>query len=190
MSKTYKLSRNDTENSDFNSKKTFFLSDIYNKNKDNLDKLSIFFNELKKKYKLKDKEILDLIKKKDKLILIPISIFKNKLSPLEAITQYLKENLHFNFHKIALLLNRNDRTIWLTYFNAKKKKIRLIIKDNHYIPLSVLANRKLSILENLSYYLKEEGLTLKKVSELTGKDPRTIGTCYRRAIKKLGGGVK
>ncbi|MDP4012450.1 MAG: hypothetical protein Q8R00_02485, partial [Candidatus Nanoarchaeia archaeon] len=44
---------------------------------------------------------------------VPISVFNNKeLSALETICKYLKENKHYNYHEIAQLLNRNDRTIW------------------------------------------------------------------------------
>lgn len=191
MSKTYKLSNKNRDNNNFNRNNALFLSQVYNKNKNLVDSLSEFLNNIKKKYNLDDQTILKLLKEKDKFILIPISIFKNNLSPLEAVVKYLKEKINFNFHKIASLLERNDRTIWLTYSNAVKKKITLKITKEYYIPLSIFSNRKLSILENLSYYLKEkENLKLKRIAELTSKDPRTIGTCYRRALKKLGGDVK
>ena len=62
------------------------------------------------------------IPKKKEVESIPISVFNNdKLSPLETICKYLKENTHKSYSEIATLLNRNDRTIWTTYNNAKKK---------------------------------------------------------------------
>ena len=61
-------------------------------------------------------------KKEDRVIDIPSSIFRDrKLAPLEAITEHLKDNLGMSFHEIALVLNRNDRTIWTCYSRAKKK---------------------------------------------------------------------
>ena len=53
---------------------------------------------------------------------IPLSIFKDKsLGVLEALVYYLKEDKQMTFHKIALLLNRDDRTIWTTYHRSVKK---------------------------------------------------------------------
>ena len=54
---------------------------------------------------------------------IPIFVFKDRsLSVLEAITEYLKEELHLRYCQIAALLNRDDRTIWTVYNRAKKKR--------------------------------------------------------------------
>jgi len=54
---------------------------------------------------------------------IPLAIFKDRtLKPLEAISEYLKERHNLNYHEIAVLLNRNDRTIWTCYQRAKKKR--------------------------------------------------------------------
>lgn len=54
-------------------------------------------------------------------ISIPLSIFKNR-ELVESLVVYLKEVFEFSYHKIALLLNRDDRTIWTVYQRAKKKK--------------------------------------------------------------------
>ena len=73
--------------------------------------LKLAFEELKEKYGVSSNEIFNLIEGKQiqKEILIPVSIFEAKLSPLEAICKYLKEELDLNYTKIALLLNRNNR---------------------------------------------------------------------------------
>jgi len=56
-------------------------------------------------------------------ISIPSSIFKDRsLSVLEAITEYLKDKKSLTYHEIAVLLNRDDRTIWTCYQRAKKKR--------------------------------------------------------------------
>ena len=53
---------------------------------------------------------------------IPLSIFKDRtLSVLEALAEYLKEELNLRYCKIAVLLNKDPRTIWTVYNRAKKK---------------------------------------------------------------------
>jgi hypothetical protein len=52
---------------------------------------------------------------------IPVSIFDKKYTVLEAIVRYLKEDCGFNLHKIAVVLARDDRTIWTVYDRYKKK---------------------------------------------------------------------
>ena len=56
-------------------------------------------------------------------ILLPISILKNlDFTLLENIILYLKETLELSYHEIAVLLHRDDRTIWTVYNRLKKKK--------------------------------------------------------------------
>ncbi len=83
--------------------------------------LNLFITHLKEKHNLNAGQIIDLITKKQE-ILIPATIFDSKkISPLESITKFLKENEELSYHKIALLLNRNDRTIWTVYSRSKLK---------------------------------------------------------------------
>lgn len=53
---------------------------------------------------------------------IPISIFQNKLGALENIVLYLKDELNLSYHTIAVLLERDDRTIWTMYNRTKNKR--------------------------------------------------------------------
>ncbi len=54
---------------------------------------------------------------------IPLRIFSDRtLSVLEAIVEYLHEKENLSFHQIALLLNRDDRTVWTCHNRAKKKR--------------------------------------------------------------------
>ena len=152
--------------------------------------LKLAIDDIKEKYNLVPDGILSLIEEKpiSKQILIPISIFEIKnLSALEVICKYLKENLELNYSKIALLLNRNSRTIWTTYNNAvKKKKESLVVKDSRFfIPISILKNRKLSVLEGIVSYLKDRfNLRYSEISILLNRDERNIWTVYNRAKKK------
>jgi len=54
--------------------------------------------------------------------LIPLSALINEgFTLLENIVLYLKNNLELSYHEIALVLYRDDRTIWTVYQRAKKK---------------------------------------------------------------------
>jgi predicted DNA-binding protein (UPF0251 family) len=53
---------------------------------------------------------------------IPAALFAERnLSVLETLAHYLKEHLNLSLHEIAVLLNRNDRTIWTVCNRASKK---------------------------------------------------------------------
>jgi len=123
-----------------------------------------------------------------KLTKVPISIFCKELSALEAMVKYLKENLKLRYNEIAKLLNRDERNIWTTYKNASKKMPnRLKALQTHiYIPVTLLHNKKLSVLENIVSYLKEnKNLTYKTIAGILKRDNRTIWTVYHRSqIKK------
>ncbi len=61
----------------------------------------------------------------EKIIHIPISIFADKkVSALEALVAYLHVKLGFSYHEIAVMLNRDDRTIWTCYHRFKQKTRR------------------------------------------------------------------
>lgn len=69
------------------------------------------------------KEIISEIdkRKKKKEMKIPISIFSTrKMTTFEALVMHMKD-LGYTYHEIAVMLKRDDRTIWNTYQRAKKK---------------------------------------------------------------------
>jgi len=152
--------------------------------------LKLALDEIKEKHGLSTNEVFNLIERKQvsKEILIPVSIFEIPgLSALETICKYLKEELDLNYSKIALLLNRNSRTIWTTYSNAiKKRKEKLLVKDSKFlIPVSIFKNRKLSVLEALVSYLKEKfSLRYSQIGILLARNERNIWTVYQRSKKK------
>ncbi|MBN1386409.1 hypothetical protein JW968_05555 [Candidatus Woesearchaeota archaeon] len=54
---------------------------------------------------------------------IPSEVFKDRsISVLEAMVEYLKDRKELSFHEIAVLLNRNDRTIWTVYHRTQQKR--------------------------------------------------------------------
>jgi hypothetical protein len=152
-----------------------------------------FLNRLKYGYNLRYDEIVKLLKGaesrlKKKDILIPISIFGNdELSSFETICKYMKEELRYSYHIIAVLLNRDDRTIWATYNEAlKKKEARLVVKKSKIvIPHFIFNDRRFSVLESLVVYLREKyGLRYSEIGILLNRDERNIWTVYNRARKK------
>lgn len=151
--------------------------------------LKTFISHLKYEHKLTSEQIAELFGKRiHRKDLLPISIFdNNELSCLETIVKYLKEEFKLRFHEIALLLNRNDRTIWTTYNNAvRKRKEKLSVKESKFfIPVSVLTNRKFSVLESIAHYLKNNfNLRYSEIAALLNRDERNIWTVYNRAMKK------
>lgn len=152
-------------------------------------------DKLRYGYKLSYKDVAALLEKTEKTlkkedILIPISAFKNKeLSAFETICKYLKEELNLSYHEIAILLSRDDRTIWASYDKAvKKRKQRLSIKKSKTnIPHSIFKDRKLSVLETLVTYLRDTfNLRYSQIATLLNRDERNIWTVYNRAKKKNG----
>ena len=143
---------------------------------------------------LNSEEIIELVKKSLKVpakeeVSAPISIFNNEqLGSLEAIVKYLRENLLLSFKQIALLTNRNQIALAVTYRNAKKKlEAKFVVEEisPYSIPVSILQDRNLSVLENISAYLKDTfGLAYHKIALLLNRDDRTIWTVYQRAKKK------
>lgn len=152
-----------------------------------------FVKRLEREYKLRYEEVVDLLSNAEKTldkkeILIPISVFDNKeLSAFETLCKYLKEELKFSYHKIAILLRRDDRTIWAAYNKAlQKRKERLVVRKSEItISYVIFQERKLSVLESLVKYLKEHyKLRFSEIAVLLNKDQRNIWTVYNRAKKK------
>lgn len=119
---------------------------------------------------------------------VPVEIFSSKkLSALEAIVKYLKEEKGWTFAKTAAITERSSKTIWATYAKARKKmpeNFHLIMPIDH-IPLSILKDRDLGVQESIVRYLKENtGLNYHKIAVLLGRNDRTVWTAYDRAIKK------
>ena len=143
---------------------------------------------------LSAEEILNLANKLLKIqvkeeVKVPISVFKNDyLSSLENIVKYLRENLLLSFKQIGFLTNRNEIALAVTYRNAKKKmEAKFVIEElsPYSIPVSILQDRNISVLENVAAYLKDTfGLTYHAIAVLLNRNDRTIWTVYQRAKKK------
>jgi len=76
---------------------------------------------VKRKHALIENELRRLLKKEKEGVVLPVSIFNERLGMLEAASLYLKDELKLSFNEIARLLKRNYKTIWTSYNMAKKK---------------------------------------------------------------------
>ena len=157
--------------------------------KRNLDALNVFIENISEKHALSFDEIISLLKQKEsKDILFPSFILRDRnLGILEAVTKYLKEEINLTYHKIAVLLNRDDRVVWVTYNKAlKKKKERFVVAEpNYWLPASIFAT-KLGPLETISKYLVDEAkFDFVEIAKLLNRDNRSIWACYKRAKNKL-----
>jgi hypothetical protein len=148
--------------------------------------LKLSISELKERYGLSTEEVIRLAEEKSDEKTIPLSLFKEDLGALEVLVKYMKENMNLSYREISKLLNRNERTIWTTYQNSNKKlKEKIEVKPSKMsVPISIFANRKLSILESLVSYLKQNNLQYHEISRLINRDQRNIWTINSRAKKK------
>ena len=128
------------------------------------------------------------VKEFAEVVELPVSIFDNKeLSALETICKYMKEELKLRYSEIGNLLNRDQRTIWVTYNKGVKKRVeRLVVEESEYkIPVSVFKDRRLSVLEALVSYLKDNyNLRYVEIARLLNRDERNIWGVYNKAKKK------
>ena len=160
------------------------LRKIYEENKESFEKVKKLLNPIADKYNVDLKELITISEQETK---IPVSIFNEELSSLESISRYLKDNLNLTYHDIGIMLNRDEKNIWHTYKNSLKKypKSLKISKSKFLIPTKIFQDKKLSILESIVFYLKQEfDLRYSEIAVLIRRDIRTVWTVYKRAIKK------
>ncbi|MBD3164141.1 hypothetical protein GF323_03000 [Candidatus Woesearchaeota archaeon] len=178
-----------------------YLSLVNNEAKTISESLYII-DKLSRKHNINIEQIAELAANRENYISIPAGLFRSRLGPLEALVRYLKDVLELNFSKIAELLSRDETTIWTTYHNSRKKSDKIIVdielddinfrklkvrKSGLIIPLEIFSERKLSILEALCMYLKENfNLSYHNIGLLVNRNERTVWTAVSRGRRKLG----
>ena len=118
----------------------------------------------------------------------PLGLLKNdKISTLEVLVKYLRENKKLCYKNIGKKLNRTPSALAVTYKQAKKKhKAPLLDVDfSIMIPYSIFDNKCFSVLECVIFYLKNQGRKQTEIARLIGKDPRTVWTIISRIKKKI-----
>jgi len=123
-----------------------------------------------------------------KQIKIPVTIFNNeKLTPLETIIKFLKENEQLRFTEISKLIGREQRSVNMMYRAANKKIPQQlpIIKTTTTIPAKQLADERYTVAEHVVKHLKEHyKLTHHQIAVLMRRNDRTIWTLYNRTTKR------
>ncbi|MEM4267756.1 MAG: hypothetical protein QXK37_02900 [Candidatus Woesearchaeota archaeon] len=170
---------------------------LYHHEHEIFETLKATFDYLEQKHGLSKEEILDLAYNNDYHLKIPIKIFSGELCPLEAVVSFLREAYNLSFHEIAVLLGRNDRTIWATYKNSLNKKTRVsetgvsysisneYSGNAYFIPVMILNERGPSILELVVEFLHETSqLSIKDIAALLCRSESTIRTAYWRIKRK------
>ena len=117
----------------------------------------------------------------------PVSILNKRLTVLESVVKYLKEESNIPLCDISRLLKRDQRNIWHAFDNSKKKhKSKLSIdKNSIQIPVAILADSELSALESLVVYLKENlRFSYHEIALAIKRDDRTVWTAYNNSKKK------
>ena len=160
-----------------------------------ISKLNKIILDISNRYGIEINSLIQIINNRAEYLSFPAGIFNNILSPLENVVTYLKVRFRLSQSKIARIMNRDHTTIWTTVEKAKRK-----INFNEYmkfieslaksqtilIPISVINDRKLSILESACYFIKNKyNLSYHEIAEILGKNDRTIWTVVNRARKKL-----
>ena len=140
---------------------------------------------LKLKYNINDEDLKEISSINE--IYIPISIFSKKLSSLESIVKYLRENLELRNIDIAKLTKRDQRVVSTTYRVSLNKYSRNYenLSFKYSFPLSIISNKNYSILENVCNYLHNNlKLSLNEISVLLKRDYQTVWTVLRRYSEK------
>jgi hypothetical protein len=117
---------------------------------------------------------------------IPLSIFNPDLGALESIVKYMREELLLDYRTIAQILHRNEGPIGVTYRRSRRKLTgKLDVLSRETIPFDIFKNRKLSVFENIAYYLAKQGNDWHKIARLLHRHDKTVWTILDRAKKKM-----
>lgn len=142
-------------------------------------------SRLKSKYSYTEGEFLSIFNHEEKLV--PAYIFSGNLSPAEALSKFLKENLGMDYGEIAEAVGRGKKSVWANYKRAAKKMPwKFEVEEGISIPLSAF-KKELSMLEGIVAYLKDsKKMKGAEIAKLLNKAPANIWTIYNRSLRKNG----
>ena len=147
----------------------------------NLAEKSIFISNLSNFISENDKDLLQALevfikdyKQNKKISQIPVRLFSGKLAALEVIVKYLKE-AGMNYAQIGKALNRDQRTIWVTYSKAQKKqKEQFTVKnDDLFVDIKTFSSKK-PPLKSLILYLTDRGFSSKQIASMLNRSYKNI----------------
>ena len=80
----------------------------------------VMHQAIKQEFRLRNEKSDDSVVE---FVHVPSFVFRDRsVAVLECLVEYLHDNKSLSFHEIAILLNRNDRTVWTVYHRAKLKR--------------------------------------------------------------------
>jgi len=150
------------------------------------------FSDLLEKYNLSSEQLRTIFERAVTLVdreekdSFPLSIIVKDLTVLESVVKYLVEERKYSLHQSAFVLKKDERNLWHTYNNAKKKmSSRFFVKDSGiFVPLSLFGG-VYSPLESIVVYLREvRQLSYREIGRLLARNERTIWVVYARARRK------
>lgn len=142
---------------------------------------------LHKVKKLLDYIESDLMPEIEGNLFLPTAIFNKKLTVLESIVKYLRENKQFSLKQIADILGRDERNVWHIYHATKTKAPRKFsnLLKHFEVPVSIFPDTQLSAQEAVVCYLRNSlGLTFNEIAEVLARSASTIRTVYQRCRRK------
>ncbi len=109
---------------------------------------------------------------------VPIAIFSQHASAMQAISRYLVDTKKLSYTQAAKILGRSPKSIWASYHQTTPL---LEVNEQHLrIPISIFLSTK-SPLESLVSHLKAIGLRNIEIARTLKLDPRTVWTAAKRA---------
>lgn len=120
-------------------------------------------------------------------ITVPLTLIsQQQIGSLEAICRHLRNTRTFTYAQIGRLLGRDARTVWASCSKANASGAQITMEHGAVqIPLAVLADEQLSILEAVVVHLREDlGYKPFQIAELLDRDQRVVATIWQRAMRK------
>ncbi len=149
------------------------------------ESLKPLIEEFQKKNSLTENEATQILEY-PRAASLPVEIFSRELGILEATCKYLRENYKMRYSEIAKVLQRDQRTIWVAYKKAQKKRAsKIIIKESRIlIPISILGNKNRTLMESTIQYCKEQyQMRYSEIAKVLQRDQRNIRSTYLKSVK-------
>lgn len=162
-------------------------SSVSSDSQDSRELLKSIIGFMRQNQQLELSELLSIYSETSPEQSVPVSIFSGKLSPSEALCLFLKQDRGLSFHDIAVLLNRDDRSVWTSCARAKKKSKKQFTEkdDDILLPISMFTDRSLSIMEHVVDLLTHQHkMTNSQIAKMLNRNPSAIATVANRAESK------
>ncbi len=143
--------------------------------------LKLLLDDLKENHNMPAEDALRLATHSSETS-IPLSIFVQELTVLEAIIKHLHERRKQRFTDIAKTLSRSSRSIWGSYQLASKKHSAPLPIDplSRTVPIALFTNAKVSPSQILVMTLRDQAqLRFADIARLLHRDTRTIWSMYQ-----------